>query len=58
MREMFFRLMSGLSSAGKRITLLLIQPHCALLTPLTEALKQEERALVCMCVYVHIPMSA
>lgn len=55
---MFFRLMSGLSCAGKHITLLLIQPHCALLTPLTDALKQEERELVCMCVYVHVPVCA
>lgn len=46
----FFRLMSGLSCAGKRITPLLIQPHCALLTPLTDALKQEEKELACMCV--------
>lgn len=50
--------MSGLSCAGKHITLLLIQPHCALLTPLTDALKLEEKELACMCVYVHVPMCA
>lgn len=56
-RESVFRLMSGLNCAGKHITLLLIQPHCALLTPLTDALKQEKRELVCLCAHTHVGVS-
>lgn len=48
--ELFFSslsLMSGLSWAGKHRTAPLIQPHCTLLAPLTDALQQEERAPLC-----------
>lgn len=48
--ELFFpslNLMSGLSWAGKHRAAPLIQPHCTLLAPSTNALQQEERAPLC-----------